>query len=301
MSNINKIALANGTEYDIEDATARTAATSAVSEAEYNRQLENNVYAGRALTSIPEIASEISSAGTIYKFLHNRASAANFANLRIGDYFDVPVTGYGTIRYRIAGFDHYYNCGDSAMPHHILCVPSAPIAMPAGSDYTVNGSYIMWNTENTNQGTADESSPYLASNLHKWEIEEFLPALPSELQGYLKNHRSLVEVRYSASGNLNASTGWKWADLGKVWSPSEVEVYGMVVHGTPIHTQGLDSQFPIFRETKDRIKGGRVTWWLRVVSGSSASNVCYVGNSGAAYAYAPTNLGIRGLPCFLLG
>ena len=301
MASIDHIMLANGTTYDLEDATARPTATSAASAAELNRQLEDNVYAGRALTSIPEIASEISSAGSVYKFLHNRASAANFANLRIGDYFDVPVTGYGTIRYRIAGFDHYYNCGDTAMPHHILCVPNAPITMPSASEYTINGSYIYWNTTATNQGTAEESSPYLASNLHKWELEEFLPALPSELQGYLKNHRSLVEVRYSASGNLNASTGWKWADLGKVWSPSEVEVYGMVVHGTPVHTQGLDSQFPIFRETKDRIKGGRVYWWLRVVSGSSASNVCAVAGNGHAYRTSAASAVVRPLPCFLLG
>jgi hypothetical protein len=291
----------NGTTYIIKDTSARSTANAVTVQEEFDRQLENNVYAGRALTSIPGIASEISSAGSVYKFLHNRASAANFANLRIGDYFDVPVTGYGTIRYRIAGFDHYYNCGDTAMPHHILCVPSAPITMPSASEYTINGSYIYWNATETNQGTAEESSPYLASNLHKWELEEFLPALPSELQGYLKNHRSLVEVRYSASGNLNASTGWKWADLGKVWSPSEVEVYGMVVHGTPVHTQGLDSQFPIFRETKDRINGGRVHWWLRVVSGSSASYVCYVYTTGHAYYGSATNTWVRPLPCFLLG
>lgn len=267
----------------------------------YDAQVINGAYPGRAIASIPELASEVSTAGSVYAFLHNRAGAANWAGLRIGDYLDVPVTGYGTIRYRLAGFDTYYDCGDTAMGHHFVCVPSAPIVMPASSDYTINGSYIYWNTTATNQGTEEETSPYLASNLHKWELEEYLLALPSALQGVLINHRSYVEVRYSASGNLNASTGWKWADLGKVWSPSEMEVYGCVVHGTPVHTQGLDSQFPIFRETKDRVKGGRVAWWLRVVSGSSASSVCNVSNYGTAYSGSTTRAWIRPLPCFLLG
>ena len=301
MADIDKITLANGTTYNIKDSTSRTDSTTAKTQEEYDRQLENNVYPGRAITSIPELASEISTAGSVYAFLHNRARAANWAGLRIGDYFDVPVTGYGTVRYRLAAFDHYYNCGDTAMGHHFVCVPTAPITMPAASDYTINGSYIYWNTTATNQGTEEETSPYLASNLHDWEINEFLPALPSALQSVLINHRSLVEVRYSASGNLNASTGWKWADLGKVWSPSEMEVYGCVVHGTPVHTQGLDSQFPIFRETKDRIKGGRVNWWLRVVSGSSASYVCDVSYYGNASNNSAANTRIRPLPCFLLG
>lgn len=301
MADIDHIKLANGTTYDIKDATSRDDSAFAKAQEEYDRQLEADVYAGRALTSIPEIASEISSAGSVYAFLHNRASAANFANLRVGDYFDVPVTGYGTIRYRIGGFDTYYQVGDTAMGHHILCLPSAPITMPSASKYTINGSYIYWNTTADNNGTAEKSCPYLASNLHKWELEEFLPALPSALQGYLLDRRDLVEVRYSASAKLTASTGWEWASLGKVWSLSEMEVYGCNVWGTPGHSQGVGDQLPYFRQTKDRIKGGRVAWWLRVVSGSSASNVCSVGSHGRADYSSATFTWSRPLPCFLLG
>ena len=301
MADIDQIRLSNGTTYTIKDATSRTDSATAKTQEEFDRQLACGVYPGRALTSIPEIAAEISSAGNVYAFLHNRARAANFANIRIGDYFDVPVTGYGTVRYRIGGVDTYYQCGDTAMGHHFLCVPLAPVTMPASSEYTTNGSYIMWNTTADNNGTAEESSPYLASNLHAWEINEFLPALPSALQGYLLERRDLVEVRYSASAKLTASTGWKWASLGKVWSLSEMEVYGCNVWGTPGHSQGLGDKLPIFQQTKDRIKGGRVDWWLRVVSGSSASDVCGVSYSGGAGSNSAAYARVRALPCFLLG
>lgn len=302
MADVSKIRPSGGTTtYDIKDATARTNASNALSYGTLDLQVANDVYAGRAITGIAELASEISSAGNVYAFLHNRAAAGNFANLRIGDYIDVPVTGYGTIRYRIGAFDHYYNCGDSAMPHHIVFVPNAPITMPSSSSYTVNNSYIMWNTTADNNGTSEESNPYLASNLHAWEIGEFLPALPSALQGYLKNFRDLVETRYDANSKLTDSTGWKWADLGKVWSPSEMEVYGTRVWGTEGWSQGLGSQFPIFRNTRDRIRGGRVTWWLRITRGGSSSAVCTVGNNGSAHYTSAANTGIRPLPCFLLG
>ena len=62
----------------------------------------------------------------------------------------------------------------------------------------------------------------------------------------------------------------------------------------------MDSQFPIFRETKNRIKG-RIDWWLRSVSGGSSVDACYVYHSGNAYCYSPTYTWVRPLPCFLIG
>ena len=303
MADITQIQLAGGATYDIKDATSRTNAEKANTQEEYDRQLAANVYAGRNIANIPELASEISSAGSVIAFLHARASAGNFANLRPGDYFECAVTGYGTKRFDIFGFNPFKSVGDSGsgMGNHIGFIAHQPVAIPSTSEYVTNGSYLMWNTTNTNQGTEEEPAPYLCSNLHAWEINEFLPALPSALQSVLINRRDLVETRYSASGNLTASTGWKWADLGKVWSPSEMELYGCNVWGTPGYSQGIGQQMQLFRECKDRLRGGRVNWWLRVVSGSSASNACYVSSRGLAYNSSATDTWVRPLPCFLLG
>ena len=107
--------------------------------------------------------------------------------------------------------------------------------------------------------------------------------------------------RYSSSEKLTESSGLSWADLGKVWSPSEMEVYGCPVWGTKGYSVGFDSQFPIFSDTASRIAGGRVGWWLRSVRGGSASYACLVGTYGTANNDAPTYGWLRPLPCFLIG
>ena len=280
------------TKYNEAIATAEEAVDTADATAlleEYDRQLIDNIYAGREIATIPEIADEVATYGTVWQFLHARATTGDWTGLRIGDWFEVTPTGASAMRYQIAAFDHYYNCADQAMGHHVFCVPTAPW-----------GENVLWNTTNTNQGTSAQKNPYLVSNLHTWEISTFLPKLPSTLQNVLINHRSLVEDRYSSSGGLNASTGWHWDSLGKVFSLSEMEVYGCCVCGTPQWSQGMDSQLPLFRETKNRIKS-RAYWWLRVANGSSSTNVCRVGNYGDATATAATYASLRPLPCFLIG
>ena len=286
----------NGNKTEIADLEARANATSAVDEAEYDRQDCGNVYAGRNLATL--FADEIAKAGGAPQWLNARAKAGNFTGMRIGDWIDIALTNGSVVRYVVAAFDHYYNCGDAAMGHHIVMVPTA--AIPVSGDYAVNGSYIMWNTTNNNNGKADETSPYLASNLHKWEAEVFLPLFPAAWQNVMRNHRSLVETRYSASGTLTEGNNWKWADLGKIWSPSEMEVYGCLVWGTKGWSQGMDSQFPLFRETKNRIRP-RVTWWLRSGRGGSSTHACYVHAHGHANYGSCTYTWIRPLPCFLVG
>ena len=256
---------------------------------EYDRQLADNIYAGRSIAAIPEIATEVAGYATVWAFLHARAQAGNYAGLRVDDWFDVTLTNGTTMRYQIAAFDHYYNCADSAMGHHVFCVPT-----------TAWGTAIQWNTTATNQGNSSQANPYLVSNLHSWELNTFYPLLPDTLKNVLINHRSLVESRYSASGALNDSTGWAWADLGKVFSLSEMEVYGCCVCATQKWSQGMDSQLPLFRETKNRIKA-RVTWWLRVAAGSSSTAVCYVTNTGTATSSSASRSSVRPLPCFLIG
>lgn len=290
-----------GTPYNLKDTTARTTASAVTTAEEYDRQAGINSYAGRSLASA--FASEIGSAD-IYTWLRNRARNANFTGLRIGDYIDVPITAGDnvpaqTVRYRIGAIDQYYNCGDTAKGHHIVMVPLAPVSVKG--DKASNTSYLQWRDTNDNNGTAEEKHPYLCSKLHDWEINDFLPALPATLQSAIMAQRVLLEERYSSSGKLTEASGWSWADLGKIWSLSEMEVYGCPVWGSKGYSVGFDSQLPIFTDTASRIAGGRVLWWLRSVVGGSSSGACSVNSSGNANGTAPTDDWVRPLPCFLLG
>ena len=291
-----------GTNYTMIDQTARDNATRAINNEEYDRQDSIGAFSGRSLAS--EFAEEISGKGNVWTWLQGRVKAGNFAGLRIGDYVDVQVAqganvNSQTIRYQIGAIDPYYQCGDSAKGHHIAMVPRTTVSVRG--DKAVNTSYLLWRSTNDNNGTADVKNPYLCSLLHEWEIEDFLPALPAELQAVLMTQRVLLEERYSASGKLTEPSSWSWQDLGKIWSLSEVEVYGQNVWSKPGYGTGFDCQFPIFKQTKDRIMGSRVPWWLRSVSGSSSSDVCCVGSNGSAYYISPTDDWVRPRPCFLVG
>lgn len=300
MADIAKFSI-NGTAYDLKDNSARNTANAAVSEANYNRQQSGNVYAGRSIAAT--FQREIGSTN-IYKWLQSRVRNANFEGLRIGDYIDVPITEGAnvpaqTVRYRIGAIDQYYQCGGTAKGHHIVMVPKAPVTVKG--DKASNTSYLYWRDTNDNNGTADEKHPYLCSKLHDWEINDFLPALPSTLQSAIMVQRVLLEERYSSSNKLTEASGWSWADLGEIWSPSEMEVYGYPVWGSKGFSVGFDSQFPIFSNTASRIVGARVDWWLRSVMGGSSSHACTISSNGSAGDTSPTSDWLRPMPCFLIG
>ena len=111
----------------------------------------------------------------------------------------------------------------------------------------------------------------------------------------------LLEERYSASGALNDSNSWSWQNIGKVFSLSEMEVYGCPVWGTKGYSVGFDCQWDLFRDTAHRVNGNRYTWWLRSVMGGSSSYVCYVGGYGNATCYSATYVWVRPRPGFLVG
>ena len=239
----------------------------------------------------------------MYDALHKRAANGNFAGLRVGDYIDVPlvsasgVAAQQSVRFLLAHFDPYYCCGDSSKGHHIAFVASAPIAVAKTVTGVANDSFLMWNTTNTNQGTADQKCPYPNSNLKAWETA-FEACLPEGLTKYLLTQRVLLEERYSASGALNDSNSWSWQDIGKVFSLSEMEVYGCPVWGTKGYSVGFDCQWDLFRDTAHRINGTRCSWWLRSVASGSASDVCYVSNGGGAYYTSATHVWVRPRPGF---
>ena len=293
----------NGTTYMNADATARDSASAVTVQEEFDRQKGIAQFKGRSLATT--FASEIAAAGgDIYAWLKARAQDGDFTGLRIGDYMDVPITAgtnvpAQTVRYMIGAIDPYYQCSDNPMGHHIAFVPSAPVLV--GGSKAVNGSYIRWNDTATNNGNATTKEPYLISKLHGWEISDYLPALPAALRNVLMNYRSLPEQRYGSSGNLTEASGWGWADLGKVWSLSEMEVYGCAVWGSKGYSVGMDCHFPIFDSTASRLMGERVTWWLRSVMGGSASYVCRVRGDGTASSDSATNGWVRPRPCFLIG
>lgn len=240
----------------------------------------------------------------IANFLSSRASQGNFDGLNIGDWVDIPCTG-ATRRYVIAGFNVWRDSGNpTRLGNHIVFVPSGIWRLSSSRDgsYAVgnNSECISWSNSSSNNGTASESSPYLASNLHKWESEVAIKQFPQEWQDVMINRYDLVEVRYSASSTLTSSNGIKWVNLGKLWSLSEIDLYG-----TKIVSQNqacVNAQLPLFANINNRQKhSNRISYWLRDVANNDSSQACLWTYTGTASIYPVNRQDCYPYPCFLLG
>lgn len=251
-------------------------------------QQTNGLYKGRDLTVV--FANEIANYTDAWAWIHARITAGNYAGIYVGDYIPITVKNE-TVQMQVAGIDVYTNTTDQGLGHHI--------------DFISRDCFsetVQWNTTNNNNGNATDGSPYMVSNLHTW-----LATLSSHLPQAVKNHivtkRSLMEIRYSASGALTDSTSWEWKDMGLLWVPHEYEVFGSVVWATKGYGQGQAMQYPIFANSwLNRIKGAghggsRCDWWLASVGSGYSTPACIVLHYGLAGNWTASNAS-RGPVCF---
>lgn len=127
--------------------------------------------------------------------------------------------------------------------------------------------------------------------------------LPEALKSVIVTKRALIPQRYSASEVLSNNNYWDFQDMGKLWIPSEIEVYG---HGVwadnPWDKVGF-FQYPIFNCNMRHVKGlgdggGRNSWWMISASAGGASGFCGVAGYGNASRYNASTAWV-GLPvCF---
>ena len=292
-------------------------------------KINNRIYDGRDLTVV--FANEISNYANPWEWINARISNANYDGLYIGDYIPVTMsTGIvggtniasQTFQCQIAGIDTYYQCGDTAINHHIDFISREVI-----------NTEITWNPSNTNNGTADEVHPWLASQVYGWlngvnnystnaynslahgwnYTSGIINLLPTTLTNLIKTKRTLLDQRYSASALLTYSTAWDWQNMGKLWLPTETEAYGFQVRSNLGYGQGywnpesnIGVAYPIYTNSgRNRIKrvstGGRSSWWLSSAAANDGAGACRCNGDGLADAYITTDAGVRCPLCFRIG
>nr|WP_297935381.1 DUF6273 domain-containing protein [uncultured Lachnoclostridium sp.] len=231
----------------------------------YAIEAADHTYQGVDLTV--RFAEEIAGYANAWRWIKARIAAANFDGLHIGDYIPIYMGDY-LIKMQIAGMDTYYKTTDRQLGHHIdwiseKCYPES----------------VQWDTDNNN-GTANSRTPYIRSKV-KTFLDGLVVKLPNELFEVISTKRFLLETRYSDSGILKDSTSWIWSDLGKLWLPSEYEVFGSIIWGTKPFSAGQAVQYPIFANTEiNRIKGDN--WWLLTVGSGDNLTACMVSKHGVA-------------------
>lgn len=234
--------------------------------------------------------------------LRAKIMAGDFAGIHIGDYKTITLTTGEVVIMEVAGIDQYYKCGDAQIGHHIDFISRDCLA----------GTKV-FNDTNTNNGTQAEPNHWRASKLFQTLNDDttgVVATLPADLKPCIIEKRALLEGRFSAAGALESSTGWAWNNMGKLWLPTEVEVFGNTFwsDGDAGWTGGggCNLQYPIFYGgAKHIIKGagnggGRCGWWEASARRQSATSVCSVGNYGDAHAVA-THGSFYAPLCFRIG
>lgn len=258
-----------------------------------------------------KFATEIANYSSIYAWLDARKNAGNYEGMNIGDYFTFTinsgtVAGYSipaqTFTARIIGFNTYKNCGDNIIGNMIYFKTDQVIDTP-----------IKWNPTDDNNGSSTQQNPWLQSavyailnkvnNYRKGYSHQLganasslgiIDLIPVGLKNVLKQKRQLLDQRYSANGLLTYSTNWAWGDMGLLWLPNEIEVYGTQVrsnlgygNGYWNPEAGLSIQFPYFANNCERrisynSSGSRCDWWLSAPASGHSTGVCFVSSHGYA-------------------
>ena len=226
-----------------------------------NAGAHNSIYRGKFLGT------------TITAAQYLAISSGTFDDLFVGDYWTI-----GGINWRIAGFNYFYNVGDTALTvNHAVIVPDTQLYAAA------------MNPTNTTDGG------YTGSQMRTTNLASAISTIESIFAGHVITHRQLL-VNAATTGKAN---GWAWFDA-KVELMNEVMVYGSSAWGVSDIGNGYNvassnGQLPLFALRHD-LMHNRQSWWLRDVV--SATHFAYVNGIGlASLNYASNSSGVRPAFC----
>lgn len=234
-------------------------------------------YEGVDLTQ--KFASEIANYSDEWAWIKARIQAGNFKGIYVCDYIPITCSNGYVLNAQVAGINTYKGYGDQRVGNHIDFICKE----------LWNDVHVM-NKVNYNNGNANSPSPFLASDLNYWlnsmsgnvpnstsdpsvttEVDYttsgVLYYLPDKLKNQIITKRILLPSRYTAGKVLTNDNSWDWQSTGKLWIPSEVEVYGAPCFGNSGYGAGGFVQYPLFACNMNRAKlkyktKERYFWWL---------------------------------------
>jgi hypothetical protein len=204
-----------------------------------------------------------------------------------GKVYCTKLTKTENITLMFAGFDYYYNMGDTALTtHHAVLIPRTNFATSA-----------KMNSTNTTVGG------YYNSEMHQTTLPCYAASLKTALNNHLLSHKTMLTTAMTAStpsmagaGITGASTNWGW-ETTELQLMNEVQVFGTTVWSSSAYDVGCDNKLlPVFKFINPT-QFGRSNYWLRSVVSSTSFAFCY--NSGYAnFIGASYALNVRPLILF---
>ena len=255
----------------------------------------DHIYEGVDLTV--KFASEIANYSDEWAWIKARVTDGNYTGIHVCDYIPIICSNGYVLNAQIAGINTYTGYGDQPVGNHIDFICKE----------LWDDTHVM-NKVNYNNGNANSPSPFLASDLNYWinsmsgtvpnsesdpsvttEVDYtaggVLYYLPDKLKNQIITKKILLPSRYTAGSVLTADNSWDWQSNGKLWIPSEVEVYGAPCWGNSGYGMGGFVQYPLFACNMNRAKlrcasKDSFTWWLLSATAGNSTNFARVSNNG---------------------
>lgn len=273
----------------------------------------DQTYVGQDLTV--KFADEIKGYSDEWAWAKARRNAGNYAGMHVNDYIPITCSNGYVLKAQIAGINTYTGYGDQQVGNHIdfICKElwNDPHAM---------------NKVNYNNGNANSPSPFLASDLNYWlnsmsgtvpnstsdpsvttevdyTADGVLYYLPDKLKNQIVPKRIILPNRYTEGQVLTNDNSWTWQSTGKLWIPSEVEVYGMTCWGNSGYGAGGFVQYPYFANNMNRVKrrcrtNDRYEWWLLSAYAGDSARFANVYSYGNAYYHSAPYTWVSAPVCF---
>lgn len=265
--------------------------------------IDTTLYQGVDLTS--KFADEIKNYSDEWAWIKARKIAGNYVGLHVRDYIPITCSNGYKINAQIAGINTYTGYADQEVGNHI--------------DFICEELWEDLHTMNKvdyNNGNANNSNPFIASDLNHWlnSMSGMVPNsktdpattvavdytaggvlyyLPDKLKKQIITKRVLLPSRYTAGSVLTQDNSWSWQDIGKLWVPSEVEVYGISSwNATGYNISGF-VQYPIFIGNMNKSKklcSSKVVyaWWLLPAVYNNSTHFTAVSTYGCDDFYIST-------------
>ena len=238
--------------------------------------IENiNVTANNTFNSFPHYTGvNLADKGYTWETIKEKVNMGDLSDFNVSDYMPlriqtiVPYSGINipvdyTLIMEIAGIDTYegtfkMNGENVSIHHHIDWISKDLFPVLKAAWATTNDKLVIKNDKPTNTSSdAANPFPYLNSNIKAFLNDTIFNLLPDEVKNIISSKKMVIEKRYSTDGTTyyTSASGEAWADVGKIWLPSEFEVIGTVMFGDRQHSAGMAVQYPIFaHNVRSRIK-----------------------------------------------
>ena len=249
--------------------------------------------------------------------LHAAVLAGDFSKIHVGDYWPITLTGSfydyaasaskslssAVFKLEVVGIDLYLNYADTALTAHHLVFASRDLIPMTLQMRRADATWY--------NGSA--ATPWVGSALYETLNNASNGILPliaaTNIGAYIYAGPNGAGMRYMAetkASGVSSATGWYWENRGKLFLPSEREVWGSDAWSEHQLGAGLAVQWPIFRDSLRHVikglgnGGSRSGWWCQSSSGGSSTVFAGVADSGFPAIVGAAYAGLGAPLCFLI-